>query len=254
MAVTGCFENTGNSRFSSSITGVNGTSGTNQTAANTLVISNVGIAASSVGSGGYLTTVYFNPTSSTSTVSNFCSSQSSTTSTTGNLCVCNFSWVENNTTSGTTVPITHGVQTTVLNVQNSLVTCNAPPTFSGILNGTVISVSVLAGTGNGSSFADSPFQYTKTNSGTSDFQDAQGDSFQDVLRYTCFEQYYRGLAVSSQLFQITNPNGGGTATAPLANSFCVQTAQGNPSIHNMHGTIACAGLFVAVLLLQPLYP
>jgi hypothetical protein len=227
-AASGCFENNLNSSFTSAVSSTNGSTLTQTNTQNVLVISNVGIVASGT-SGTYTTSVYFNPTTSTAQVSTYCSSQSSTTSTSGNVCVCNFAWTENNTTSGTTVAIQHQVQTTALNIQNDLVTCNAPSTYANILNGTVIAVSVLPASGNSNTFPMSAYSYTKTDTvGGSDFQDAQGDSFQDILRYSCYDTYQRGMSVASQLDLITQSTGA-TAIAPLANLFCVQTQSGNPS-------------------------
>ena len=235
LSLTACLENNGITNFGNGtgvVGGLNTGTGTQTSSANVLTIANVTVVAASSSSSttsGFTANVYFNTASSTSQISSYCSASTSTTNTSN--CVCNFSWTDTNTTSGSAVPIQRGVQTPVSTVQAALVTCPAPTVYStDILNGTVIQVSVLPGPGNGATFPMTAFPYTKQSSTTgSSFQDAQGNSYQDILRYTCYEQYQRGMSIQSALVPVPNPSTGLQVNVPMATQFCVSTVNGTGS-------------------------
>lgn len=241
IAVTGCFENNKSGFGTRSTLTSSSTGGTNITInPNSLAIANVTFTTSSSTTVNATTTanIFFDTSKSTSQISNYCSGQSSSSSSSGSgssgaLCMCNFSWVENNTTTGNAVPIQRGVQTAATTVQAALVSCAAPSVYPQIMNGTVINVSVVAGLGNGNTISMTPFPYTKSGaSATGSFQDNQGNSFQNILRYSCYEQYQRGMTIASQIVSLNNPNSGAAITqtiTPAASKFCVQKINGAPS-------------------------
>jgi hypothetical protein len=217
FALTACFEN--------NLTNFGGVSSSNNAlsfSGSTFVISNVIITAPGTTSSStdFTTNVFFNTTQSTTSISNECNT-SSTTGGTG-ACYCLFTW---NQTLGGSQPIQRAVQTTVTNVQPNLITCLAPQIYQSIPNNTTIQVTVQAAPGNSASFQVTPYNYPINTSATGgSFQDAQGDAFQNILRYTCYEEYTRGMSIASQLFTTTNSTSGATATAPRADALCLQKA------------------------------
>ena len=141
-------------------------------------------------------------------------------------CACEFKWQEVNTTSGSNVPITRSVQSSLATIQSGLVTCAAPAKFSTeIENGTVISITVV-GTGSNpeiGNFSVQTKQFTKTGSAASgSFQDSQGRSFENVLRYSCHDRFSRGLhVVSKKTTPVQHPTVAGDAVEFLIGTqFC----------------------------------
>jgi hypothetical protein len=141
-------------------------------------------------------------------------------------CACEFKWQEVNTTSGSNVPITRSVQSALATIQSGLVTCAAPSKFSTeIENGTVISITVVATGSNPElgNFSVQTKQFTKTGSAASgSFQDSQGRSFENVLRYSCHDRFSRGLhVVSKKTTPIQHPTVAGDAVELLIGTqFC----------------------------------
>jgi hypothetical protein len=217
FALTACFENN-----LTNFGGVAGSSNALSFSGSTFVISNVIITppGSTSSSSDFTTNVFFNTTQSTTSISNECSTSTSSGGT--NACYCLFSWTQ---TIGSSQPIQRAVQTTVTNVQPNLVTCLAPQVYQTIPNNTTVQVTVQAAPGNAASFQVTPFNSVTNSSATGgSFQDAQGDSFQNILRYTCYEEYTRGMSIASQLFTSTNSQSGATATYPRADALCLQKA------------------------------
>ena len=242
FALTACFEN--------NLMNFGGVAGSNNAlsfSGSTFVISNVIITApgSTSSASDYTTNIFFNNTQSTTSISNECSTSTSTGGTSA--CYCLFSWSQ---TLGGSQPIQRAVQTTVTNVQPNLVTCLAPQVYQNdIPDNTTIQVTVQAAPGNGASFQVTPYNYPK-NSGTGgSFQDAQGDAFQNILRYTCYEEYTRGMSIASQLFTSTNTSTGGastgaTSTYPRADALCLQKASSTGSgvgANNCQGQLGATG-------------
>jgi hypothetical protein len=238
FALTACFENN-----LANFGGVANSNNALSFSGSTFVISNVIITApgSSSSSSNYTTNVFFNNTQSTTSISNECSTSTSTGSTSG--CYCLFTW---NQTLGGSQPIQRAVQTQVTNVQPNLVTCLAPQVYqNAIPDNTTIQVTVQAAPGNGASFQVNPYNYVKSSSTTGgSFQDAQGDSFQNILRYSCYEEYTRGMSIASQLFTSTNSQTGATSTYPRADALCLQKASASGAgagANNCAGQLGATG-------------
>jgi hypothetical protein len=217
--VSGCFEN----NIGSSFKGTTTTLSSNNTSLSGFTISTVQITAPSTttsSASALLTTIFFNSSASNS-ITNFCASTTSSQA-----CVCNFSWQQQLSTDGSVDPLPRVVQSSLITVQPNLVTCNAPEVYNNeIPTGTVIAISVVPGTGNASSFGMTPFNFTKSssNSGGGSFSDSQGNTFQNIDRYSCYEEYQRGMSIGNQKVPYTNPTTGATTTVVSASQLCVQT-------------------------------
>jgi hypothetical protein len=206
------------------------TGGTGQTAANSLVISNVKIAA---GTGQtYLTSIFFNTSKSSGPVSNFCNTATSGSAQNSKSCVCQYTWNESNPNSGSSVAISRTVQQPVTNAQPALITCNAPEVYSTeIANGTQIKITVLPGPSNSSSgqFEVSIYNFTKTSSDEQgSFSDSQGQIFDNISHYACYQTFTRGMTITSKSTTQTNSTTGSLSPPILyASQFCVSSASGN---------------------------
>ncbi|HLE01090.1 MAG TPA: hypothetical protein VJB59_12555 [Bdellovibrionota bacterium] len=167
-------------------------------------------------------TVFFK-SSQTEMISNVCS-LTTESSLTPKPCLCQFSWSEVNQTTGSSIVIPRTVTTNVLEVQPSLVTCNAPQAYNQeVPNGTQIRVSIIAGPSNPNQFSMTAYNFTKTNVGlVGSFQDNQGRYFDNIVRYSCYEQFKRGMAVRNKMMRATKTNASDTAIYPSATQFCVQ--------------------------------
>jgi hypothetical protein len=241
LAATGCFENNGITKFGIGQNNAVTTASSNTGA--TMVISNVTVVPNTTSSSAttYTTSVFFNTTTSQQSISNVCSSNSGSATTATNACVCSFAWTESNTTGGTVVPILRSVQTPVLTVQPSMVTCNAPDVYSSILSGTTVQVSVLPIAPNTNTFPMNSFGIATGNQVTGSFSDAQGNSYQNILRYTCYGELQRGMSIASLMATATNPTTGTTVTYPMASQFCVQTISSGTGSSSSSTTQGCVG-------------
>jgi len=145
-------------------------------------------------------------------------------------CVCKYSWQEVNTTTTSSIPIPRSVQTNISSVQSSLVVCALPAVFNTeIPTGTSIQVSVVTSGSNPDSgkFEVPPKAFTKSGTSvTGSFQDAQGRSFDNILRYACYEQFSRGMQIINKKTRVTNPDTGEVKDVVLASQFCVANASG----------------------------
>jgi hypothetical protein len=114
-------------------------------------------------------------------------------------------------------------------VQTSVATCLAPEGFNTeIINGTQIKITLVPGLSNASTFTASSYSYTKSaNIASGSFQDAQGHFFDNVLHYSCFEQFKRGMVIRSRVETTPNPRTGVNAEYPSASKFCVQKFNGS---------------------------
>jgi hypothetical protein len=236
---TGCFENNINTTFG------NGASSTLNTTANItsqsgFSISNVTIAGATTGttsSATPFTTSIFFSSGSSSSITNYCAS--TTASSTQN-CLCNFSWQQQLSTDGSVAPIQRTVQSSLITVQPNLVTCNAPQVYSTeIPTSTVIAISVVPGPGNASSFSVPAYNYTVSSSTSgASFTDSQGNSFQNIFRYSCYEEYQRGMSIGSQRNILTNPTTGATTTMYSSSNLCVQTEGSSSTSTQCQGQLA----------------
>jgi len=131
-------------------------------------------ASPSPGSGpSYVTTIFFDTAKSKDSISNHCST--STSSTNQKSCSCQFSWGDLTSTNSTTSAISRKVQTPITSIQSNLVSCKAPSVWgSEIIDGTKISITVIPAPTNvdAGTFSVSVYSYTKNSKSTSgSFQD-----------------------------------------------------------------------------------
>ncbi|MEO7161305.1 MAG: hypothetical protein ABI041_00150 [Bdellovibrionia bacterium] len=170
-----------------------------------------------------ISNIFFDTTLSTAAVSSHCNV--ATSGQTSKPCLCQFSWAEVNPNSGSNVATSRNVQTTVTQVQPNLLSCNAPSVFTTeIISGTQIKITVIAAPGNpdSSSFTTRPFSYNKSpTTQTGSFQDAQGHIFDNVVHYSCYNKYVRGLSIQSKSYSFPNSKTGATIAALYGTSFCL---------------------------------
>ncbi|MCM2322865.1 MAG: hypothetical protein NDJ90_06350 [Oligoflexia bacterium] len=202
--------------------------------ADALKISSVTLSSSGgSASSGYVASIFFDLGQSSVPISNYCTPSGSDTGTTAaRPCLCQYAWQEVNASDGSSaVAIPRIVHTAVTTVQPSLVGCNAPEIYqTEIADGTLIKISVIPAPTNPETFNIAAFNYTKSKSaaGAGSFQDAQGRSFMNILRYSCYDQRKRGMSIQSKMSQIDNPvNQGDFLNFPIGNRFCVQKANTN---------------------------
>jgi hypothetical protein len=192
-----------------------------------------GSGTSGTGTSANTTSVFFDTTpvaGSTTAVpqiSTYCSATAANGAITPKPCQCSFSWQEINSTGATAIPIPRSVVTQVVNVQPNLIECAAPDVYSNdqeIRNGTAIRIVVQAAAGNPGNFQVIPFNHIK-NGGSilGSYQDALGQSFDNILEYTCYEQFQRGTSIRSRLIDQPLPSGGNIKVAS-ASEFCVRKA------------------------------
>ncbi len=201
----------------------------------TYTISSVTIGASASGGGStsQLATLLIDPSKSTGPVSDSCAV--ATQGSTGTkACSCKFTWTEQNDTTGSSVPIPRTVQTTVTNVQSYLIACTAPSPYTNneIADGVSISVTIVAsGSNDPTAFFVKPKAFTKQTAGLSGaFTDQKGNVFDNIMRYTCYEQQQKGMAVRNKKdTSMTDPNTGNVANVLLASRFCVSKTSGGGS-------------------------
>jgi hypothetical protein len=214
---SGCFENN-IGKFNNTASST--TLSSNNNSLSGFSISNVTVTSPSTASAGtdLTTSIFFNTATSTSSITNYCASASGSSS---QACLCNFAWQQQLSTDGSVAPIQRIVQSNLITVQPDLVTCNAPQVYSTqIPTGTVIAVSVVPGTGNANSFGMTAFNFTKSSSTTGgSFTDNQGNSFQNIYRYSCYEEYQRGMSIGSQKVPLTNPTTGLCSNRKLVHDF-----------------------------------
>ena len=175
-------------------------------------------------------TIYFDTTQSTVPISNECNVTASSSGTATSLpCFCQFSWNENNQSGSTSIAIPRKVQTALTGAQTGLVTCAAPSVYdSEIPTNTQINISLVASPSNPSIFTSTVYSFTKNaTTTTGSFSDAQGHVFDNVLRYSCYQAYMRGMSVSNQSGTATQPGSSTSLSLPFyyGSKFCVTTAQ-----------------------------
>ena len=254
LAATGCSNsrlgsvlNNQGLNFSQSI-GVTGPTGTPN-----YHISNVNIATPS-GTGGtgttgtLTTTIFFDTTGVIDPISNHCTtsggSAASTTNTTAKSCSCNYTWQEVNATTGSNIVVPRSVSTPVQNVQPGIVTCLPPAVFATeITIGTVIRISVTPSGSNPDVFTSTAFNFTKTDTSAtagSSFQDSEGHAFDNIHRYSCYDQTRRGMKIINQTTTITSQSPtstGEVSTLSFASKFCVSKFGATANV-----TPGCEGL------------
>ncbi|HAR43248.1 MAG TPA: hypothetical protein DCS07_11575, partial [Bdellovibrionales bacterium] len=202
-----------------------------------LYLVNVNIDVSGTGTQAGTAQLSFDNTRSTTTLQTVCSGATDSTTTATRPCVCKFSWQEINSTSGTNIPVKRNIQTKVTAVQPYGVTCASPDKTvytNEILDGTPLSITLAPAAGNNSVFTVNTITMTKSTSAVSgSFQDQQGHYFDNILRYTCYEQFKRGMSISSFLATATTDSG--DIKFPLASRFCLTKADGTANAYDCYG-------------------
>ena len=209
----------------------------------TYVIASVTVnAGSGTGaSSGLQATLFFDQAKSQGSIANSCNLATTTGTDIAKQCSCTFNWVEQNSNSGSAGPITRSVQTSVTTVQPNAISCNAPSVYTNeILDGTILKISVVPSGTNTSQFNVPKFSFIKrSNTATGAFQDVNGNFFDNILRYSCYEQYQRGMTVASYKdTSQTDPATGQPATFVSASRFCISKADGGGNTN----TQGCLGL------------
>lgn len=219
---------------------------TNPDSTESVQISTVNIVSSeSEGTSGAtegtpVTTIFFDTVKSSVPISNFCKpSSASSSGSDGDAsrkdCLCQFSWQEVNTQGGSAISIPRQVRTPVVIVQPNLVTCNAPEVFSTeITDGTQIKVTVIPAPQSSEQFTIPTFNFVKSkhSADPGNFKDAQGRAFMNIMRYSCYDQRVRGMAVLNKMgsrtneIQATGSIVGEVKKYPIANKFCVAKIRG----------------------------
>lgn len=196
--------------------------------ATTLTIIDVVVAqgqtTSSSASASPIATVSFSANKNANSIGTYCGG--------GKSCVCQFSWDEINSTSGSNVTLPRLVQTPVSAVQSASLTCPAPSVyFTEILDSTLVKYSVLPVGGNGTSFTTNVFKKSKgstgSSTGTISFSDSEGHAFDNVLRYSCYEQVKRGMSIRNKVFTYQDSQTGAIASIPYASQFCLSKFNGS---------------------------
>ena len=170
---------------------------------------------------GYVAEVMFNASQSTGPISTSCSNSSGGENT--KPCACLFKWNEVNEYTSSVTPIPHRVQNPVTTVQSSMVKCKAPHYYATeIPTGTTIKVSLVPYGTNMDQFTTNEFSYLKQASGSGgSFQDLNGNIFDNVLRYTCYGKFKRGMEIQSKSETLTNSANGDVAAMTMASRFCI---------------------------------
>lgn len=206
-------------------------------------ISNVSIAGSSGSSSSstrQTVTIYFDASNSTAPISNHClpSAQSGQSE---KACLCQFGWNEINTESGYTASIPRIARTSVKIVQPNLVQCDAPDAYAAeIADSTSIKINIIPAPSSAETFSVTSYTFVKnpvTDSGS--FKDAQGRSFVNILRYSCYDHRTRGMGLTSVIFPLPNPaNADQIAYTPLGTQFCAKKAGDSSTAANCEGVPA----------------
>ncbi|CAM6053609.1 unnamed protein product [Sphagnum tenellum] len=164
-------------------------------------------SAASAAATALTSTIYLDSKQSTTAASTHCNV--STTGAATKPCVCQFSWSESNPNAGTSVVTNRKVQTAVNLVQPEVFGCPPPSVYSTeIIVGTQISITIVAGPGNpdASTFTTTPYTYTVASSSSGGFQAAQGNSFNNILHYVCYNNFLRGQSIQSYANTANNGN------------------------------------------------
>lgn len=198
---------------------------TSSSATQDFTISNVLVTAASGGGGGFNTQIFFNTSSSSQTLTNVCNTTTSNP-TASKPCRCLFEWSEVNDSTGSSSSLTRRVSTAIATPQAANVTCPAPSVYgTEIPDGTTIRIKVVPYTGNTSSFTMNAYRFVKRASVAGGaFRDLNGNLYDNILRYSCYETRSRGMDLRSEKKNLPNSNGGDNATMLWASKFCVTKA------------------------------
>ena len=180
-------------------------------------------------------TLFFDTTKSTAPINNHCNTAASGGTTGQKPCLCQFTWIQvnPNAAANSNSSIKRSVQTSLTNVQAASVTCNGPDVYnSEILDGTQLTITVVPASNNPDSalFTVNSYLYTKNNAAVvGSFQDSNGQMFDNILHYGCYEKFQRGMSIQSKSGTQTNSTTQVAATYLFASQFCVTKASGGAS-------------------------
>ncbi|MFZ9595606.1 MAG: hypothetical protein ACO3A2_05955 [Bdellovibrionia bacterium] len=187
------------------------------------VISSASVASGSTSGSAPSFALFFDTVKSTTPVTTHCNTSSS--GLTPKPCFCQFSWSEINASSGASLAIQRNVQTSLTQVQPALVICSAPSVYSSeIIDGTQIKVSLVAGSANPDlgTFSVKPYLYTKSAKSVSgSFQDQKGNIFDNIVHYSCYNKFKKGLAIQSKRYIQSNSNTGDQQAILYGSAFCL---------------------------------
>ncbi len=216
--------NAGNTASDGGTTSSDGTTTSSVTVK--FVLANAIVASSSQTASSV--SLFLDPTKTTplgENLSQYCNVTAATANAQAKACNCEFTWDEINRTSDSLVPIKHKVSTAIATAQPNLVVCPMPAVYaSEILDNTLIKITIVPRNGNPQTgkFEVKSINYTKAAvSQTGSFQDNEGRAFDNILRYTCFEQFRRGMSISNKTYALPNPTDGQKANVMFSTRFCL---------------------------------
>ncbi|MBI4924448.1 MAG: hypothetical protein HY843_00875, partial [Bdellovibrio sp.] len=172
--------------------------------------------------------ILFDPIKSNTPVSKMCTVQRDGTQE-GTPCQCIFKWNEFNKNVFPPLEIKREARTLVVDIQPYAAFCNLPPAYQNeIVIGTPVNVTVEQIISSGAPYEVKSYTFNKQASiDTGSFQDVYGNVFDNILRYSCYEQFKRGLVIYNRTdISKTNPKTGEAVTFISANQFCVAKSDG----------------------------
>jgi hypothetical protein len=138
-------------------------------------------------------------------------------------CVCNFNWSEVNN-NGATSAVVKRTASTPVTAQAWAASCPPPSVFNTeIGDGTPVKISLAAAPGSDDTFGTSVYSYTKGSNDVTGSFEADGVAFDNILHYSCYEQYQQGV-IKSYLAKADNSGDGTSIMYPMASRFCVKKA------------------------------
>jgi hypothetical protein len=184
------------------------------------------ISSASGDSSSFSTTILFDASKSASNFTDHCTVGGGSQ---GKPCDCVYSWTEQNTTGGTTVNIARSSRKPLSAVQSAKVDCPAPEVYgTEIIAGTQIRIKIERGTGNTDEFEVPSYIFTKGGTtAATDFITSQGQMLNNIMRYTCYEEFQKGLSIRNK-FGTAQQSFGDSSTRsarfPIGTQFCAQPA------------------------------
>jgi hypothetical protein len=187
--------------------------------------------------------IFLNATTSNGKISDYCNAISSSSSSDsgspiGKPCACSFSWNQAIQSGSVSSALSRRVLTTITQTQPYLAQCTAPDVYATeILNGTQLNVTIVPSIGNPNAglFTVNTYTYTVGSSQTAttgSFQDSTGNFFDNILRYSCYQTYQRGMSVQAKSAQLTQSVSQQQVTYYYASQFCVSKGTGGGGAAN----------------------
>jgi hypothetical protein len=151
-------------------------------------------------------------------------------------CSCYFKWTEVNPNSVYTVTIPRYVETALTLIQPGLAQCKSPDKWEvDVRDGTTVQVGIKPSQGDDSrnpelAFAMPAFSVVKGPPTSGEFTDNLGRQFDNILHYSCYEQFPKGMSIKSRRTSIQVGGGGATISAMFANDFCVRNVEAGGAV------------------------